>query len=49
MFVVALTLVVFWVLGCLSSYTLSGLIHVLPVVATVMMLPRLVRGRKVEI
>jgi hypothetical protein len=49
MFTLALTLVVFWLLGCISSYTFSGLIHVFPVVAIGMMLPHVILGRKVRV
>ena len=49
MFPLALTLLVFWLVACISSYTFSGLIHVFPVVATGMMLPRIILGRKAEI
>jgi hypothetical protein len=49
MFTLALTLVVFWLLACISSYTVHGLIHVFPVVATGMLLPRIILGRKVAI
>jgi hypothetical protein len=49
MFTLALTLVVFWMLGCISSYTFSGLIHAFPIVATGIMLPRVVLGRKNEL
>ncbi len=38
-------LVVLWVLGIVSSYTLGGYIHLLLVVAVVMMLIRLIQGR----
>jgi hypothetical protein len=48
MFLWALTLVVFWLLGCISSFTCSGLIHAFPIVATGMLLPRIVLGRKAE-
>ena len=44
----ALIFVVLWVLGTISSYTIGGFIHVFPVMAIGMMLPRLVRGRKVS-
>ena len=40
-------LLVFWLLGMVSSYTMGGFIHVLLVVAVVVLLVRLFRGRKV--
>ena len=38
-------LVLFWLLGMVSSYTLSGFIHILLVVAVVVVLLRVIRGR----
>jgi hypothetical protein len=43
----AIILVVLWVLGYVSAYTMGGLIHVLLVVAVVMILVRLIQGRRV--
>ena len=40
-------LLVLWLLGMVSSYTMGGFIHVLLVVAVVGLLVRLFRGRKV--
>ena len=40
-------LVVLWLLGLVSSYTLGGLIHVLLVVAIVVILIRVIQGRRV--
>ena len=36
-----------WLLGLVSSYTMGGLIHVLLVIAVVMVLVRLIQGRRV--
>jgi hypothetical protein len=36
-----------WLLGLVSSYTMGGLIHVLLVVAIVMVLVRLIQGRRI--
>ena len=38
--------VILWLLGLVSSYTMGGLIHVLLVLAVVMLLLRVVRGRR---
>jgi hypothetical protein len=43
----ALVLIVLWLLGFLSSYTMNGFIHVLLVIAVVLVLVRLISGRKV--
>ncbi len=44
---VAVVLLVLWVLGMVSSTTMGGLIHVLLVIAIVMVLVRLIQGRRV--
>lgn len=41
----AIVLVLMWLLGLLSSYTLGGFIHALLVVAFIVVLIRLIRGR----
>jgi hypothetical protein len=41
---VAVILLVLWVLGLASSYTIGGLIHILLFVAVVMVLVRLLQG-----
>jgi hypothetical protein len=43
---IAIILVVLWLLGFVSSYTLGGFIHLLLVVAVVMILIRLIQGRR---
>ena len=40
-------LVLLWLLGMASSYTVGGLIHVLLVVALVVLVIRLIQGRRV--
>ena len=42
----AAILVLLWLLGLVSSYTMGGLIHVLLVVAIVVILVRLIQGRR---
>ncbi len=44
---IAIILVVLWVLGLVSSYTMGGFIHILLVIAVVVILIRLIRGRGV--
>ena len=44
---IAVILLVLWLLGMVSSYTIGGFIHILLVVAVVMVLIRLIQGRKV--
>lgn len=43
----AILLIVLWLLGMVSSYTLGGFIHILLVVAIIVILLRLIRGRSV--
>jgi hypothetical protein len=43
--IIALILIIGWLLGMVSSYTMGGFIHVLLVVAIIMILLRLIRGR----
>lgn len=42
---IAIILLVLWLLGMVSSYTLGGFIHILLVVAIVMILVRVISGR----
>ena len=44
---IAVILVVLWLLGMVSSYTMGGFIHVLLVIAIVMILLRVIQGRRV--
>lgn len=44
---IAIILVILWVLGLVSSNTIGGLIHVLLLVAVVILLFRVIRGRRV--
>jgi hypothetical protein len=43
---IAIVLLVLWVLGLVSSYTLSGYIHFLLVVAIILVLIRIIKGRR---
>ncbi|MEE4464526.1 lmo0937 family membrane protein [Azotobacter chroococcum] len=43
---IALILLVLWVLGLVSSYTMGGLIHILLVVAIVVFLVQFIQGRR---
>jgi len=44
---IAVILLVLWLLGLVSSYTLSGFIHILLVVALVLFISSFVSGRRV--
>jgi Family of unknown function (DUF5670) len=43
---IAVILLILWVLGLVTSYTMGGLIHILLVIAIVMFLVRLIQGRR---
>jgi hypothetical protein len=42
---IAIILIVFWALGLVSSYTMGGFIHILLILAIVVILMRVIRGR----
>ncbi len=42
----AIVLLILWALGMLSSYTMGGAVHILLVIALVLVVMRLVSGRK---
>jgi hypothetical protein len=42
---IAVILLILWLLGFVTSYTIGGFIHVLLVVAIIMILIRLIRGQ----
>ena len=44
---IAAVLIIMWLLGMATSYTLSGLIHILLILAVVSILVQLVQGRRV--
>lgn len=44
---IAILLVILWALGLVSSYTMGGLIHLLLVVAIVIVLIRVIQGRRI--
>jgi len=41
----AIILIILWLLGLVSSYTMGGFIHILLVVAIIVILVRLIQGR----
>jgi Family of unknown function (DUF5670) len=45
LYTVAVVLVILWLLGLVTSYTMGGLIHVLLVIAVVVILLRVISGR----
>jgi Family of unknown function (DUF5670) len=46
LYTIAVVLIVLWLLGLVSSYTMGGFIHILLVIAVIMILINLISGRK---
>ena len=47
LYTIAVILIILWVLGFITSYTMGGVIHILLVIAIVMILLRVISGRRV--
>jgi hypothetical protein len=46
LFTIAVVLVILWLLGIVSSYTMGGFIHILLVVAIIVVLVRIISGKR---
>lgn len=46
LYTVAVVLIILWLLGLVSSYTMGGFIHILLVIAVVIVLLRIISGQK---
>ena len=46
LYTIAVVLIILWLLGLVSSYTLGGFIHILLVIAIVVVLLRVISGRR---
>jgi hypothetical protein len=44
---IAVVLMALWLLGLVTAYTMGGLIHVLLVIAVIVVLMRIIQGRKI--
>ena len=44
---IAVILIILWLLGLVTSYTMGGFIHILLVIAIVVVILRVIQGRKV--
>ena len=44
---IAVIMIVLWLLGMVTSYTMGGLVHLLLVIAVVMVLVNIIQGRRV--
>ena len=49
LWIIAVVLLLMWLLGMITSYTLSGFIHILLVVALVVVLVRVIQGRRLSL
>jgi hypothetical protein len=47
LYTIAVVLLILWLLGLVTSYTIGGFVHILLVVAVIMILVRLISGRGV--
>jgi hypothetical protein len=47
LYTIAVVLLILWALGLVSAYTMGGFIHVLLVIAVVVILLRVISGRRV--
>ncbi|MFZ6674740.1 lmo0937 family membrane protein [Undibacterium sp. Xuan67W] len=47
LYTIAVVLLILWLLGLVTSYTMGGFIHILLVIAVIMILLRLISGRGV--
>jgi hypothetical protein len=47
LYTICIVLLVLWVLGMVSSYTMGGFIHILLIFAVVIFLVRVIEGRRV--
>lgn len=47
LYTLALILIIAWLLGLVSSYTIGGFIHILLVVAIILILVRIIQGKKI--
>ena len=46
LYTIAVVLIVLWLLGLVTSYTMGGVIHVLLVIAVIMILVNVIQGRR---
>ena len=47
LYTIAVVLIILWLLGLVTSYTLGGFIHILFVIAVVVVLLRIISGRRI--
>ncbi|WP_321494781.1 lmo0937 family membrane protein [uncultured Desulfobacter sp.] len=47
LWMIAVVLLILWVLGLVSSYTMGGFIHILLVIAVITILVNIIQGRRI--
>jgi hypothetical protein len=47
LYAIAVVLIVLWLLGMITSYTIGGFIHILLVIAIIVILVRIIQGRRI--
>lgn len=47
LYIIATVLIVLWLLGLITSYTMGGFVHLLLVIAVVVVLMRIITGRRI--
>lgn len=46
LYIIAVVLIALWLLGILTAYTMGGVIHILLVIAIIVILVRVISGRR---
>jgi hypothetical protein len=47
LYTIAIVLIILWLLGIVASTTMGGLIHILLIIAVIMIVVRLIQGKKI--
>lgn len=47
LWIIAVVLMVLWLLGIVTTYTLGGFIHILLIVAIILVLVRIIKGKRI--
>lgn len=47
LWIISVVLIILWLLGLVTSYTIGGFIHILLVIAIVVVLVQIIQGRKI--
>lgn len=47
LYTIAIILIILWLLGVVTAYTIGGFIHILLVIAIIIILIRLIKGKRI--